>query len=79
MMGNDENCMDWIVANREPKPEGAADGAGSRQANGACGGSKGGSEDRQDKDEAFLLGLTRFAGLTGCNDDGTDHLRGADA
>ena len=28
MTGNDENCMAWIMANREPKPEGApAEGA----------------------------------------------------
>jgi hypothetical protein len=26
MNGNDENCLTWIVANREPKPEGEAAG-----------------------------------------------------
>jgi 5-methyltetrahydrofolate--homocysteine methyltransferase len=32
MNGNDENCMAWIMANREPKPEGAAgDGTGQRR------------------------------------------------
>jgi len=32
MTGNDENCLAWIVANREPKPEGAAgEGAGRRE------------------------------------------------
>jgi hypothetical protein len=24
MTGNDENCLNWIAANREPKPEGEA-------------------------------------------------------
>jgi 5-methyltetrahydrofolate--homocysteine methyltransferase len=30
MNGNDENCLTWIVANREPKPEGE-DAAGGRR------------------------------------------------
>ncbi|MEI2726760.1 MAG: dihydropteroate synthase [Verrucomicrobiota bacterium] len=31
MNGNDENCLTWIVANREPKPEGEEAGGGRRE------------------------------------------------
>ena len=31
MNGNDENCLSWIVANREPKPEGEEAGGGRRE------------------------------------------------
>jgi 5-methyltetrahydrofolate--homocysteine methyltransferase len=31
MTGNDENCLNWIAANRAPQPEGEAAGGGARR------------------------------------------------
>jgi len=31
LTGNDENCMNWILSNREPRPEGEAAGSGMRR------------------------------------------------
>lgn len=31
LTGNDENCMNWILSNREPRPEGEAAGSGARR------------------------------------------------
>ncbi|MCS6827067.1 MAG: methyltetrahydrofolate cobalamin methyltransferase [Caldilinea sp.] len=31
LTGNDENCLNWIMANREPRPEGEAAGVGARR------------------------------------------------
>ena len=31
LTGNDENCLNWIMTNREPRPEGEATGGGARR------------------------------------------------